>query len=120
MLRKFFRLFVALPLAVAVITLFVANRHHVKLVLDPFNPQSPAIFLDLPLYVYLAAALFAGIMIGGISSWISQSRWRKTARRRTREAQQWRSEAERLTRQLDVVAKKQAESTPSRPQLAAG
>ena len=40
MLRRFVWLLVAFPVAVLLLTLAVANRHGVRLVLDPFRPMS--------------------------------------------------------------------------------
>ncbi len=119
-MRKLFRLLVALPLAFVLVILAVANRHVVRLVLDPFAPESPALFVELPLYVYLFAAMLAGLLLGGIVTWITQSRWRKTARRRTAEAQKWRREVERVTRQLALAQQAQDKKSSSRlPQIAA-
>ena len=103
MIRKLFRLFVALPAALVLVMLAVSNRHPVRLVLDPFAPQTPAVFVELPLYAYLFGAMVLGLVIGGFATWMSQSRWRKTARRRTAEARKWRREADRLQRQLKLA-----------------
>ena len=44
MLRRFVWILVALPVAILLITLAVANRHGVRLVLDPFRPDEPVLF----------------------------------------------------------------------------
>lgn len=103
MARKLFRLFIALPLALVLIVLAVSNRHTVRMVLDPFAPENPAVFLDLPFYAYLFTAMLVGLLLGGFTTWMTQSRWRKTARRRTAEAEKWRREADRLTRQVKLA-----------------
>jgi uncharacterized integral membrane protein len=69
------------PLALILIALAIANRHVVTLSLDPFDPQKPALGLDLPLSAIVFFALFAGILIGGFASW-TQAR-RKLRRRLT-------------------------------------
>ncbi len=99
MLRRFLGILVAIPVAVLLITLAVANRHGVRLVLDPFRPDEPVLSLVLPFYAYLFGMLLAGIMIGGFATWLTQARWRRTARRRAAEAQRWQAEADRLTRE---------------------
>ena len=43
--------------------------------------------------------LLAGILIGGGATWMTQARWRRTARRRAAEAQRWQAEADRLSRE---------------------
>ena len=65
MLRRFVWILVALPVAILLITLAVANRHGVRLVLDPFRPDEPVLFLVLPFYAYLFGTLLVGILIGG-------------------------------------------------------
>lgn len=86
----------------ALVTLAVANRHAARLVLDPFNPQSPAISMELPFYGFLIGALIVGVGIGGFSTWISQGKWRRLVRIRTHESLRWKAEAERLMRERDA------------------
>lgn len=88
--------------AVFLVTLAVANRHTVRLVLDPFNPLDPILAAELPFYAYLFAMLIIGVVLGGTATWISQSRWRRLARARGQDAARWRAEAERLTRERDM------------------
>lgn len=87
--------------AVLLVTLAVANRHSVRLVLDPFNPQLPAIYADLPFYGYLLGMLTIGVVLGGLATWISQGKWRRLVRVKTHEALRWKGEAERLLRERD-------------------
>ena len=58
--RRLFRAIWALPLAFLLVMLSVANRHDVRLVLDPISPEAPRFLLEAPLYVYLFAALMIG------------------------------------------------------------
>jgi len=101
--------------AVFLVTLAVANRHSVLLVLDPFNPQNPVLALELPFYAYLFAMLIIGVVLGGTATWMSQSRWRRLARARGQDAARWRAEAERLTRERDatLAAQRRASGQPS-------
>jgi len=94
----------ALPAALALLTLAVINRHSVTLVLDPFRPEAPLLSLVLPFYAFLFACLLIGILIGGATVWLAQARWRRSARRRAREAQRWRAEAGRLARERGELA----------------
>jgi hypothetical protein len=109
MVRRIIWFAVALPAAVVLITLAVVNRHGVRLVLDPFRPDAPVISLVLPFYAYLFGMLLIGIVIGGAAVWLTQARWRRSARRRAAEAQRWQAEADRLTRerQAQVAATRQ-------------
>ncbi|MGI9382281.1 MAG: hypothetical protein ACR2PO_03940 [Methyloligellaceae bacterium] len=102
MLRKLYWTFVVFPLVVFLVAIAVANRHSVRLVLDPFAPENPVLSIELPFFLYLAAAVIAGLMLGGLTTWAGQGKWRKTARRERREAAEWRGQADRLTRQIEA------------------
>ena len=113
MLRRIVWLLIALPAGLLLVTLAVANRHEVRLVLDPFRPEAPVVSIVLPFYAYLLAALVVGVLLGGVAMWMSQSRWRRSARVQGKAAARWHAEADRLTRERDAL-------TAARPkQLAA-
>ncbi len=88
--------------AIVLVSLAVANRHELRLVLDPFNPQAPVIFAEQPFYIFLFAMLIAGVLLGGAATWISQGKWRRLVRIRTQESMRWKGEAERLMRERDA------------------
>jgi hypothetical protein len=100
-LRRILWFLLAFPVALVLVALAVANRHAVRLVLDPFRPDDPVLSLVLPFYAYLLATLFVGILIGGLSTWATRAAWRRSARQRAAEAQRWRAEADRLQRERD-------------------
>ena len=102
MLRRIALLLIAFPVAVLLVTLAVANRHAVRLVLDPFPPEAPVLSLVLPFYAYLFGALVIGVLAGGTAVWFGQSRWRRSARHRAHEASRWHAEADRLARERDA------------------
>ena len=101
MLRRIVWFFVAFPVAILLITLAFANRHGVRLVLDPFRPADPVISLVLPFYAYLFGALLIGVVIGGAATWMTQASWRRNARQRAADAHRWQAEADRLARERD-------------------
>lgn len=88
--------------AIVLVTLAVANRHEVRLVLDPFNRQAPVISTELPFYAYLFAMLIIGVLLGSAATWITQGKWRRLVRARTHDALRWKGEAERLMRERDT------------------
>ena len=104
MLRRLIWFPIALVAFVALVTLCVANRDPVRLVLDPFRPDAPVISMTLPLYAYLIAALILGVVLGGMATWFGQGRWRKTARVKAQDAMRWQAEADRLARERDTQA----------------
>jgi hypothetical protein len=100
-LRRIAWFAITLPAGLMLVTLAVANRHGVRLVLDPFKPADPVISVVLPFYAYLIGALLIGVAIGGGATWITQARWRKSARHRATEARRWHAEVERLSRERE-------------------
>ena len=90
--------------AIFLVTLAIANRHSVQLVLDPFNAENPAISTNLPFYAYLFAMLIAGVMLGGFATWMGQSKHRTAAAHYMRNTKRWKDEAERLTREREAAA----------------
>lgn len=102
MLRVLFWLFVVLPIGALCITLAVANRHGVQMILDPFRPDNPTLAIEAPMFAFLFGALFLGLVLGGVASWLGQGKWRSMAKERTREAYKWKSEADRLLREREV------------------
>jgi len=102
-LRRILWLLIAFPAGLLLVTLAVANRHEVRLSLDPFHPEAPVLSLVLPFFIYLFAAILIGVVMGGIAMWFSQGRWRRSARMQGRAAARWHAEADRLTRERDAL-----------------
>ena len=104
MLGRIFGLIIGFFAGVFLLCLAVANRHPVKLILDPFNPENPVLSIEtIPFYAYLFAMLILGVILGGFATWLGQGKWRHAADHRTREAIRWRAEAERLTREREAA-----------------
>jgi uncharacterized integral membrane protein len=70
-----------LPATLIVIAFAVANRHGVRLSLDPL-PFS----FELPLYAQALGFVFLGLLIGGFSAWLKALRWRRRAAEAQRRA----------------------------------
>lgn len=107
MLKRALWFLIAVPVAIVLVTIAVANREPVRLVLDPFRPEAPVLSLSMPFYVYLLGALTLGVVLGGLATWMTQGRWRRTARLRTQDAMRWQAEADRLSRERDSNVEKQ-------------
>jgi hypothetical protein len=101
-LNRIIWLLLGFPAVLLLVTLAVINRHSVRLVLDPFKPESPAVSLSMPFYYYLFGALALGALLGGMVTWFSQGDWRRRARLRAQDAVRWQAEAERLARERDI------------------
>ncbi|MBO6900340.1 MAG: DUF1049 domain-containing protein [Rhizobiaceae bacterium] len=83
---------VFLPLAIVLIALAVANRTTVPFTIDPFNPGNPGLTVELPLFVFLFAALVVGLVVGAVITWIRQGQYRKLARQRAAEVRSLRNQ----------------------------
>jgi hypothetical protein len=119
---RFIKALLLILFGCAVAAYAVANRAPVEFVLDPlspFNDRSLVPSVKAPLFVYLFAAMFVGMVLGAVAVWIGQGRLRKTARDRTREAALWRREAETLKAglQTSVSAGVPAAARPLRSYL---
>lgn len=85
-MRKLFNYIFLLPLAVVLILFSVANRQNVRFSLDPLNSETPALSVELPLFVFLFVAVVLGMLLGGFLVWLSQGKHRKALRDKTQEA----------------------------------
>ncbi len=102
MFKSFVKWLFLLPLALLLTVLAVANRHQVKFVVDPLSPEQPWFSFELPFFLYLFVALLVGVLLGGIGMWFGQRKWRRAAQMRSREAHEWRREAERLGKEVTL------------------
>lgn len=110
-----FRVLILLPFAIAMVSLAVANRHVVSLVLDPFSPTNPAFSVNVPLFVVIFGALMAGILMGGVMAWLKQGRHRKAARSNRYEAKKWRGEADRQQQRVEKLNEQVKAAGPALP-----
>ena len=101
-IRKFFWIVVMLPVGIILATLMVINRHSVSFVYNPFAAKEFAQKLEMPFFFYLLGALIIGTMIGGAATWFAQGRWRKAAKKRSREAYDLRKKADDLMQQVEM------------------
>lgn len=104
-MKKIITLLIALPAALVLVSLALANRQSVRLALNPFRPEDahPWLSVQLPFYAYLLLALMAGVALGGVATWFNQGHWRRVARHRTNEARLLKSETDRLVRERDEM-----------------
>jgi uncharacterized integral membrane protein len=100
MIRKTIAALVLIPLAIIIVLLAVANRQAVTISLDPFMSEPRVLAVSQPLFIVILFTLIAGVVIGGMASWLRQSKWRRTARRAQAEARALRGEAEALRERL--------------------
>ena len=104
MLRRIVTALIVIPAALLVVLFAVANRAPVRVSLDPFAGDPPMFGVSVPLFLLVLMVLILGVIIGGISAWMRQSRWRRRARRLSAELKAARAENETLRRQVEASA----------------
>jgi uncharacterized integral membrane protein len=97
-MRRFLSVLFCVLVAALVMPLGIANRQPVTLTLDPFGRTGTPLAVDVPLSLLLFTLFMLGLLLGGAATWFTQGKWRRTARHKSREAYQWKAEADRLTR----------------------
>jgi uncharacterized integral membrane protein len=117
LVRRIVAAIILVPIAVIIIAFAVANRQHVTVLLDPFNPERPAASFTVPLFMLVIAILISGVVIGGSATWLSHGRWRRAARRFEREVHELRSELGASRRPAGGAAASDAAKPPERLQL---
>ena len=104
-MRKFLAFAVLVPLAIIIVMFAVANRETITVSFDPFDSTRPAFAFSLPLFVLIFILVGAGVVIGGIATWLRQHRWRVRARRAEADARD-------LREQLDAARSYQSLPPP--------
>jgi hypothetical protein len=99
--RKLILALIVVPLGVLLVALAVVNRRPATLILDPLGSAEPSLSLEAPFFVFLLGAFAVGLIVGGIATWLGQGKWRRLAREETRQARDWRRQADRLEKELE-------------------
>ncbi|MGX1307133.1 putative integral membrane protein [Amorphus suaedae] len=95
-MKRFIETLIFVPIAILLALLAVANRGPVRISLDPFRPAETGLAITLPLYWVIFACLALGVVLGGLSVWLRQGRFRREARRKRAEARHLREEVETI------------------------
>jgi len=101
-MRRFVWGLLAVIAALVLMPLGIGNRQPVSLNLDPFGRPDTLYAVAMPLSLLLFVVFMLGLLIGGFATWAGQGKWRRTARIKTREAFQWKAQADRLAREQDM------------------
>ncbi|WP_165361370.1 lipopolysaccharide assembly protein LapA domain-containing protein [Lichenibacterium ramalinae] len=97
------------PIAILAIAFAVANRQVIAISFDPFSSGEPVFVLAAPLFLLVFLLLAAGVVIGGVASWLGQARYRTAARRFGAEAREAQAENARLRTELDILSRQNRE-----------
>ena len=102
---RFIRLTVMVLLAVVILTLAVTNRQDVLIYLDPIAGKDFAPAIQAPLYVVIFVCVMVGVVLGALSMWVGQGRWRRQAKARSSEVQKLKREMALLETELASLKK---------------
>ncbi len=104
-----------LPLIALAAAFAVANRAAVTIDLDPLP-----FAVEAPLYAVVMAAIFAGLVIGGVVAWLAGGKRRREVRRLKRNLKMLESEVASLRARLaePVAESDKAEPRPEAMQVA--
>jgi len=93
MISKILSFIILVPLAILLVVFCVANREAISVSLDPIGTL-PQLAFQAPLFVLLIGSLIAGLLLGGLGTWMTQSHYRAKSARRRREVENLRHEVD--------------------------
>ena len=102
MIRRFLVVLVLLPIVAVLVGFAVANRQDVVVSFDPFNAADGANSVSIPFYLLAFALLAAGVVVGGVATWIKQRKWRAARARLAAKVAVLRRELDELRRRVAV------------------
>jgi hypothetical protein len=77
MIRKFVKAIVAVPAALVLAGLALANRQLVTVSFDPFDASDMDFTVTVPLWLLGFTILTVGVVLGGVAAWLKQGRHRR-------------------------------------------
>lgn len=95
-MKRFLKWLFLLPLFAIGAAIALANRQLATIYFDPFpngGPNGPQ--MSAPFFLILFVALMAGVLIGGVATWLGQSAQRRAARRTRAELRRVKAERAR-------------------------
>jgi hypothetical protein len=77
MIRRFLKIIVIVPVAAVLVALAIANRQPVTVSFNPFDSSDPDLAVTVPFYLVGFTVLIAGVVLGGIATWLKQGKRRR-------------------------------------------
>jgi len=96
-----------LPFLVLAAAFSAANRHDVDVSFDPLP-----FGLTVPLFLIVLTSVLVGLIVGGVSAWLSGRRWRRSTRQLRRSSALLETEVAALRDQLETDPPSVSESRP--------
>ena len=117
-MTRVLKLIVLVPIAVLCVAFAVANRQVVAVSFDPFVANDPALAIVAPMFLLVFILLMAGVVMGGVATWLGQGRHRKAARRAQADLDALHTQIEQLKTELAIERRRAADQRPAQPALA--
>jgi len=77
MVRRFLKAILMIPAFAVLVALAIANHQPVTVSFNPFDSSDPDLAVTVPLYLVGFAVLIAGVVVGGIATWLKQGKRRR-------------------------------------------
>ncbi len=103
-MRGIAKLIILIPLALVAVGFAVANKESVDVSFDLFMAGLIEDKIPLPLFIVVFASLILGVLLGGIATWIGQSRHRRAERMYRRDVERLRSDIDRMRASSGSIA----------------
>jgi len=79
--KRLITLIILIPIALLLIAFIIANREMMVLEFSPFAQAGVNWQVRAPVFLFLFIFLGAGVVLGSVTTWIGQHKYRKAARR---------------------------------------
>ena len=100
MVRRFLKAILMIPAFAVLVALAIANHQPVTVSFNPFDSSDPDLAVTVPLYLVGFTVLIAGVVVGGIATWLKQGERRRIGSRLATENVMIRSELTYLKGQM--------------------
>ncbi|WP_294534067.1 LapA family protein [uncultured Rhodoblastus sp.] len=116
-MRSFLKYLLLAPIVLIFLSFDMANRQNVVISFDPFNSADAAALpqVSVPLFIVLMGSTMLGVLLGGIATWLGQSRFRKAAGEAKARIEALRRENESLRGQIRAKTPGTALAAPAVP-----
>lgn len=81
MVRRFLKAILMIPAFAVLVALAIANHQPVTVSFNPFDSSDPDLAVTVPLYLVGFTVLIAGVVVGGIATWLKQGKRRRIGSR---------------------------------------
>lgn len=107
MIAKIIAALILLPIAVVLVVFMVVNRGDVTVSLDPFG-SIPQLSFEASLSILLMCAVLAGVILGGIGTFLTQAHHRRASYKRKHEIERLERETAKQDERIRMLEEDRA------------